>query len=37
MCDMPFSELEKTEIYNLLDDGYDLQIMSKLRDCLDIL
>jgi hypothetical protein len=37
MCDMPFSELEKTEMYNLLEDGYDLQIMSKLKDCLEIL
>lgn len=37
MCDMPFSELEKTEVYNILSDGYDLQLMGKIKESLDIL
>jgi len=37
MCDMPFTELEKSEVYNLLDEGFDLQMMSKLKEGLDII
>ena len=36
MCDLPFSELEKTEVYNLTDDGFDLQLMNKLKENLEI-
>lgn len=31
MCDMPFSELDKTEVYNLHDESIDLQLMTKFR------
>ena len=37
MCDMPFSELQKSQVYNLIDDGFDLQIMSKLKEGLEII
>jgi hypothetical protein len=36
MCDLPFSELEKTEVYNLTDEGFDLQLMNKLKENLEI-
>jgi hypothetical protein len=36
MIDLPFSELEKTQVYNLVDDGYDLQLMNKLKENLEI-
>lgn len=31
MCDMPFSELEKSAVYNLLNEGFDLQLMGKIK------
>ena len=31
MCDMPFSELEKTEVYNLRATDGDLQLMGKMK------
>jgi hypothetical protein len=37
MCDMPFSELEKTEVYNLLSQEGDLQLMGKLKESLDVI
>lgn len=35
MCDMPFSELDKSEVYNLIDEGFDLQLMGKLKESLE--
>ena len=37
MCDMPFSELEKTEVYNLHSHEGDLQLMARLKDSLDVI
>ncbi len=35
MCDMPFSELEKTEVYNLSLQEGDMLLVGKLKDCLE--
>jgi hypothetical protein len=37
MCDMPFSELEKTEVYNLMSGEGDLQLMGRLKEALDVI
>jgi hypothetical protein len=35
MCDMPFSELEKTEVYNITSQEVDIQLTGKIKDSLD--
>jgi hypothetical protein len=37
MCDMPFSELEKTEVYNLRATDCDLQLMGRLKEALEVI
>lgn len=37
MCDMPFSELERTEVYNLAHQEGDLLLAGKLKECLDVI
>lgn len=37
MCDMPFSELEKTEVYNLRASDGDLQLMGRLKEALEVI
>lgn len=37
MCDMPFSELEKTEVYNLMSAEGDLQLMGRLKEAVDVI
>lgn len=36
MCDLPFTQLQKTEVYNLTDEGFDLQLMNKLKENLQV-
>lgn len=37
MCNMPFSELEKTEVYNLRASDSDLQLMGRLKEALEVI